>query len=99
MVGKDLPENKLIVGTEDDLHLFSSGLATADWHWVRQIDTIPDTVGVKIRYRQPLQTARLLPQADAIMKMEFLEPQRAITSGQTAAAYIGEELVGSGTIL
>lgn len=99
VVAKNLDKNELIVWTEDDLQLFSTQLQTTDWHWVRKIDTIPETVGVKIRYRQSQQTARLVPQADGTMQILFTDPQRAVSSGQTAAVYIGEELVGSGTIL
>lgn len=52
---------------------------------------------VRIRYRQPLQSATLIRNADG-MYILFDELQRAIAPGQFAAWYHGEELVGSGVI-
>jgi len=70
-------------------------------HWVREDLQLKDgetmEVMVRIRYRQPLQKATL-HQFDNGMYISFEEPQSAITEGQFAAWYIGEELVGSGVI-
>lgn len=52
---------------------------------------------VRIRYRQPLQRARLFRREEGIYII-FDEPQRGITSGQFAAWYDGDELIGSGVI-
>jgi tRNA-specific 2-thiouridylase len=52
---------------------------------------------VRIRYRQPLQEARLYF-TEAGLYMLFQKPQRGITSGQFAAWYAGDELIGSGVI-
>ena len=52
---------------------------------------------VRIRYRQPLQEARLFMR-DSGAWILFDEPQRGITPGQFAAWYDGDELVGSGVI-
>ena len=52
---------------------------------------------VRIRYRQPLQEARLFKRSNG-MYIIFAEAQRGITPGQFAAWYDGEELVGSGVI-
>lgn len=52
---------------------------------------------VRIRYRQPLQGAKLLMRQDGLY-IVFDEPQRGITAGQFAAWYDGDELVGSGVI-
>jgi tRNA-specific 2-thiouridylase len=52
---------------------------------------------VRIRYRQPLQKAKLI-KAENGMYILFDEPQRGITAGQFAAWYNCEELVGSGVI-
>jgi tRNA-specific 2-thiouridylase len=54
-------------------------------------------VMARIRYRQPLQSATL-HQFENGMYIAFDEPQSAITEGQFAAWYLGEELVGSGVI-
>ncbi|MDO5607436.1 MAG: tRNA 2-thiouridine(34) synthase MnmA [Capnocytophaga sp.] len=52
---------------------------------------------VRIRYRQALQNA-VLYQLESGLFIEFEEPQSAITEGQFAVWYDGEELVGSGVI-
>lgn len=70
-------------------------------HWVREDLQLKDgetmEVMVRIRYRQPLQKATL-HQFDNGMYISFEQPQSAITEGQFAAWYIGDELVGSGVI-
>lgn len=70
-------------------------------HWVREDLQLKDgetmDVMVRIRYRQPLQKATL-HKFDNGMYISFDQPQSAITEGQFAAWYMGEELVGSGVI-
>ncbi len=51
----------------------------------------------RIRYRQALQKAVLYAQDEGFY-LVFEEMQRGITSGQFAAFYIGDELIGSGVI-
>jgi tRNA-uridine 2-sulfurtransferase len=52
---------------------------------------------VRIRYRQPLQKARLFLR-DKGMYIIFDTPQRGIAPGQFAAFYDGSEVIGSGVI-
>ena len=52
---------------------------------------------VRIRYRQPLQDATLIMRESGLYIL-FDTPQRGITPGQFAAWYIGDDLLGSGTI-
>jgi tRNA-specific 2-thiouridylase len=52
---------------------------------------------VRIRYRQPLQKAQL-HKTEKGMFIIFDEAQRGVASGQFAAWYEGEELIGSGVI-
>lgn len=72
-----------------------------DVHWVNT--DLALSVGekahyqVRIRYRQELQQATLY-QFRSGLYIEFEKPQSAITSGQFAVWYDGEELVGSGVI-
>jgi tRNA (5-methylaminomethyl-2-thiouridylate)-methyltransferase len=72
-----------------------------DIHWIRtdlalslhqSIEAM-----VRIRYRQPLQKATLYLN-DSGLYIDFTTPQSAITSGQFAAWYIEDELIGSGEI-
>ncbi|HQV37155.1 MAG TPA: tRNA 2-thiouridine(34) synthase MnmA, partial [Flavobacterium sp.] len=70
-------------------------------HWVREDLRLKNgdkmEVLARIRYRQALQKATIY-QFDSGLYIEFEEPQSAITSGQFAAWYMKDELVGSGVI-
>lgn len=72
-----------------------------DIHWIRtdlalSLHQTMETM-VRIRYRQPLQKATLYLN-DSGLYIDFTTPQNAITSGQFAAWYIEDELIGSGEI-
>ena len=70
-------------------------------HWVRPDLEVKIGKSIKIlariRYRQALQKAKLFMQVDGIYIL-FKEAQRGITSGQFAAFYLEDELIGSGII-
>jgi tRNA-specific 2-thiouridylase len=53
---------------------------------------------VRVRYRQPLQQATLFMREEG-MHIIFDRRQRGITSGQFAAWYDDDELLGSGVIV
>lgn len=105
VIAKDPVENIVYLG-EGGAHpgLFRSALYinANEVHWIR-----PDLAMspgeerdymVRIRYRQPLQRARLICTPDR-MYMRFEQPQRGVTAGQFAAWYTEEgELTGSGPI-
>jgi tRNA-specific 2-thiouridylase len=104
VVGIDVATNTLYVG-EGFNHqgLFRKALFIAgdEIHYIR-----PDLAmqpgeernyTVRIRYRQPLQKAKLI-RAENGMYIVFDEVQRGITAGQFAAWYDGDELTGSGVI-
>lgn len=104
VIAIDVDENIVYVGQgQEHPGLFRRALNVGEeeMHWIR-----PDLeleVGesqefdVRIRYRQPLQRARLFVE-DNGSYIVFKEPQRGITAGQFAAWYSEEELVGSGVI-
>jgi tRNA-specific 2-thiouridylase len=104
VIATDVNENIIYVG-EGKNHpgLFRKALfINRDGvHWIREDLAIKKDdsmdVLVRIRYRQPLQKATLYP-SDKGLFILFEEPQSAITQGQFAAWYLGEELIGSGVI-
>ena len=53
---------------------------------------------VKVRYRQPEQWAVVTQTGPDTVEVEFDEPQRAITKGQSAVFYDGDIVVGGGVI-
>ncbi len=104
VIGTDTVNNIIYVG-EGQMHggLFRKGLfiRADEIHWIR--DDLSMRPGenrdyqVRIRYRQPLQKARLYNREEGCYII-FDKAQRGITPGQFAAWYDGEELLGSGAI-
>ncbi len=70
-------------------------------HWIRKDIALNEGENrdflVRIRYRQPLQKARLFSRENG-MYIIFDNPQRGIAPGQFAAWYDEDELIGSGVI-
>lgn len=100
----DVVTNTIYTGQgKDHPGLFRTALFVKEeeLHWVRTDlalktdESIP--VMTRIRYRQPLQPARLYKVAGG-MYVEFETPQSAITEGQFVAWYMDNELLGSGVI-
>ena len=104
ILATDVQENVIYVG-EGDSHpgLWRPALKIERdaMHWVNPDRTcaVGETLRcrVRIRYRQPLQTATLYSHEGGCYIL-FDEVQRGITAGQFAALYEGEELIGSGVI-
>ncbi|MDR0683705.1 MAG: tRNA 2-thiouridine(34) synthase MnmA [Spirochaetaceae bacterium] len=59
----------------------------------------PLRVSVKTRYMQKAAAAVAEQTADDLIRVDFDEPQRAVTPGQAAVLYDGVYVVGGGTIL
>jgi tRNA-specific 2-thiouridylase len=104
VIGIDVEKNILYVG-EGQSHpgLYRKGLyiRNEEVHWIR--NDLDMHAGeyceymVRIRYRQPLQKAKLYRGSDGIYVI-FNKLQRGVAPGQFAAWYDGDEVVGSGVI-
>ena len=104
VIDTDVTKNVVYVGQGKDhpgLYRKALKVKTDEVHWVREdlrhIEGAEIKVLTRIRYRQPLQKARLILQADGLY-VQFDQLQSAITSGQFVAWYEDEELLGSGVI-
>jgi tRNA-specific 2-thiouridylase len=104
VIATDTEANRVYVGeghNHKGLSRFCLRIDPAEIHWIRE--DIPMQVGemrrfrVRIRYRQPLQSATLLMRESGLYIL-FDEPQRGISPGQFAVWYDGDEMLGSGTI-
>jgi tRNA-specific 2-thiouridylase len=104
VIGTDVENNIVYVG-EGQSHpgLYRKGLfiRSDEIHWVRpDLQMYPGECRdymVRIRYRQPLQKAKLFRRENG-MYIIFNRLQRGITPGQFAALYHGDEVIGSGVI-
>ncbi len=97
VVGIDAKNNNVILGEEKDV--FSNTLFAHDLNFI-SIDKLeqPMRVKAKIRYSAKEADATIYPLEDDLVKVEFDEPQRAITPGQAVVFYDGDIVVGGGTI-
>ena len=94
---KDMQANTVTVGP--DAALFSKTLWADGWNWGPFPSlTEPLRVLAKVRYRHKAQPATVYPEENGIARVEFDEPQRAITTGQAVVLYDGDTVVGGGTI-
>lgn len=81
----------------DEAHLFHSEMEIHDVNWLTHW-TEGEDLRVKIRYHHPGSLAKIT-KTERGYKLQFAEPQRAITPGQAAVFYRDRELVGGGWIL
>ena len=93
----DAGNNAVVVGTEDNL--FSKTLTARGINLIA-VDKLEAAVRVRarIRYRQPEQSAVVWQLDQDTLRIEFDNPQRAITKGQAVVLYDGDTVIGGGTI-
>ncbi|MCM0608317.1 MAG: tRNA 2-thiouridine(34) synthase MnmA [Ideonella sp. WA131b] len=95
---KSLAANTLhVVQGHEHPWLLSPWLEAADCSWVAGSPPAPGALAAKTRYRQADAPCTLAPTA-AGFRLEFAEPQWAVTPGQSAVLYDGEVCLGGGVI-
>ena len=98
VVRKDMEQNAVIIGEESDL--YSDHLIAEDVNLISVADIAePMRITAKTRYTQHEQPAMLSKLPDGRFRVDFDQPQRAITSGQAVVFYDGDVVVGGGTII
>ena len=94
---KDMEANTVTVGPNEAL--FSSALRAKDWNWFPfPALEAPRKVTAKIRHSRQELEAVVYPEEQGFARVEFAQPQRAITPGQAVVLYDGDMVVGGGTI-
>jgi len=106
----DASTNTIVIGREEEL--FTSGLVADELNVIRperfasarnaaETDATETDVLAMIRYRAtPVSARARIDTAERILRLRFVEPQRAVTPGQLVALFAldGEEVLGAATI-
>jgi tRNA-specific 2-thiouridylase len=100
VAGKDLETNTLtVVKGHDHGLLLKPSLEAADASWIAGTPPAPQPdFGAKTRYRQADAACRLDVEDASAFRLDFAAPQWAVTPGQSAVLYRGEECLGGGII-
>lgn len=94
---KNAVSNTVVLGDESEL--YSAVVWAENFNWVSiPPQNQPIAVTAKTRYSQTEAAGILYPEADGRVRVEFDEPQRAVTAGQSLVAYQGEAVIGGGII-
>lgn len=94
VIGLDIAKNQVIVGTEKDLYGKTLFANEANWLVFEDIEDGFECYA-KIRYRAKEAKAKVYKEENKI-RVEFEEPQRAITSGQSVVFYDEDGIVLGG---
>lgn len=86
----------VIIGEAEDLICDEFTVSNAVWHLDSQ--DAPFEATVKIRYSNPGAAATVYPGESGTARVKLHTPQRAITPGQAAVCYRGDEVLGGGWI-
>lgn len=90
--------NTVVLGPEEALYRREA--LAGDFHWIAgEPPAGPIRCRVKLRYRQRERDAWAIPLGGGGVRLRFDEPQRAVTPGQAAVLYDGDEVLGGGTLL
>ena len=92
----DIKRNRLVVGTKKDL--FSSECKVVEITWTGDPPESPLELHTRVRYRSQEVAATVIPVDRNTAVVRFKDPQPAITPGQGAVFYRGDEILGGGWI-
>jgi tRNA-specific 2-thiouridylase len=93
----DSASHRVTVGADEELAVRELRARRLNWIAIEKL-TGPMRVKIKIRHRHEPAWATLEPDGDEAVRATFDEPQRAVTPGQSAVFYDGDEVVGGGWI-
>ena len=92
----DTRHNRLVVGFKDEL--VTQSCRVADINWISGIPEGPMAVDTRIRYRHRAVPSMVSPQGPGDAVVLFDQTQSAVTPGQGAVFYRGDEVIGGGWI-
>lgn len=99
VVGKDMAKNEVYVTTDlNDTRLWCKELQLTDIHWINKEPDLSKKYQIRTRYRAPLIECTLEKNKTGLT-IRLKDEVRAITAGQSAVIYDGEQCLGGGIII
>ena len=96
VIGTRPDRREVVVGTAEQLH--RTDVRIGELNWLAAPPSPGDELRVQIRHRAPAVTARVASRADGMISLEFTQPQRAVTPGQSAVMFRDDVVLGGGRI-
>jgi tRNA-specific 2-thiouridylase len=96
VVNIEYESKRVVVGKKDDLKC--RGLLAGNVNWIEPPDEAEMLAEVQIRYRAPAIPSIIQKAADGACEVRFTEVFPAVTPGQAAVFYRGDQLLGGGWI-
>jgi tRNA-uridine 2-sulfurtransferase len=95
----DVDKNLVFVAHDtDQKSLYSDSLIAKEMNYFRKLDEdLEYAFTAQIRYRQDAQSCKVIKVRDSLT-INFVEPIRAVSKGQSVVIYDGDELVAGGVI-
>lgn len=95
---KNIMSNTLVVAEKSEPCLYSTTIIVDSLTWVNSEPEFPCKVMCRIRYRQQLYPA-IIVNNNGAFTLQFGSPIFAVSPGQAAVFYEGNEVIGGGTIV
>ena len=93
----DTRRNRLVVGFKDEL--VAQTCRVGDINWIAGAPEGPMAVDTRLRYRHTAVPSTVSPAGHDSAVVRFDQPQAAVTPGQGAVFYRGDEVMGGGWIV
>lgn len=97
VIGFNIRKNEVIVGTKEEAYKDCAIINNINI-LIKDIDIENLHVKVKTRYSTKESEAILQELDDNMIKINFIEPEKALTPGQSAVFYIDDVVIGGGII-
>jgi tRNA-specific 2-thiouridylase len=99
VIGKDMSKNEVYVTNNlNDEKLWLHEVNLADIHWINHPADMGRKYKVRLRYRAPLISCNI-HQINGGLRLQLEQPERAITSGQSAVIHDSDKVLGGGIVL
>ncbi len=92
----DVDSNRLVVGSKADT--LASSCRVSGINWIQPEPSGPVRLSIRIRYRHRAAPSEVVPRPRCCAAVTFDNPQSAVTPGQGAVFYRGDEVIGGGWI-